>query len=85
MKNSISLAVVLALVGSVVAVSVYAWTSMGDVTMSTSGWVALILGIVFTMALGCGLMALVFVSARTGVDENVAGQRRVSDPQHHLQ
>lgn len=82
MKNSISIAVVLALVGGVVAVSVYAWTSMGDVAMSTSGWIALILGIVFTIALGCGLMALVFFSAHTGVDENVAGQRRVSDPHH---
>lgn len=80
MKNTMTIAVIIALVGAVVAVSGYAWVSMGDVAMTTNGWVALILGILFTVAIGCGLMALVFFSDRSGLDESVGAQRRESDP-----
>ena len=34
-----------------------------------AGWVALVLGVVVTLALGVGLMALVFISSRRGFDE----------------
>jgi hypothetical protein len=37
--------------------------------MSTSGYIAMGLGIVATLALGIGLMSLVFYSHRTGRDE----------------
>ena len=37
-------------------------------SMSTSGWIAMILGIVATLGLGIGLMALVFYSSRQGRD-----------------
>lgn len=40
----------------------------GGEQMSTTGWVAMILGIVATLALGCGLMALMFYSNRSGRD-----------------
>jgi hypothetical protein len=33
------------------------------------GWIALILGVIFSLAVGGGLMALVFVSSRRGYDE----------------
>ncbi|MBI2738708.1 MAG: hypothetical protein HYX38_19440 [Rhodospirillales bacterium] len=36
--------------------------------MSTGGYVAMVLGIVATLALGVGLMALVFYSSRKGRD-----------------
>jgi hypothetical protein len=36
--------------------------------MSTGGWIAMILGIVATVALGAGLMALMFYSNRSGRD-----------------
>jgi hypothetical protein len=43
--------------------------------MSTAGWVAMALGIVATLALGVGLMALVFISNRRGYDEPDGPQR----------
>jgi hypothetical protein len=40
----------------------------GGEPMSTGGWIAMVLGIVATLALGAGLMALMFYSSRTGRD-----------------
>jgi hypothetical protein len=40
----------------------------GGQQMSTGGWIAMILGIVATVALGAGLMALMFYSNRSGRD-----------------
>lgn len=45
-----------------------AWTSE-DVTMSVHGWIALGLGTFFSLLIGCGLMALMFYSSRSGHDE----------------
>ncbi len=39
--------------------------------MSVHGWIALILGTVISLALGGGLMALVFYSARKGYDDRI--------------
>ena len=39
--------------------------------MSVHGWIALILGTVLSLALGGGLMALVFHSARKGYDDRI--------------
>jgi hypothetical protein len=37
--------------------------------MGFHGWLAMILGIVFTVVVGCGLMGLMFYSSRYGYDE----------------
>jgi hypothetical protein len=37
--------------------------------LSIHGYIAMILGIVFSLVLGCGLMALMFYSSRHGYDE----------------
>src|SRR5262245_38325343 len=42
--------------------------NLTDATISTSGMVSLVLGVVVTLALGGGLMALVFWSSRNGYD-----------------
>ena len=44
--------------------AVKVWTSMAGVHMSGWGWTFLVLGVVVTIALGGGLMALVFYSSR---------------------
>ena len=44
------------------------WTSMAGVQMSGFGWFFLVLGVVVTIALGAGLMALVFYSSRHDMD-----------------
>lgn len=40
-----------------------------DTTMSGHGWFALVLGVVISLAVGGGLMALVFYSSRRGYDD----------------
>jgi hypothetical protein len=63
------------------AFSYVGWTSSSDATehqmqqMSTSGYVAMTLGIVATLALGVGLMTLVFYSNRKGHDEDANADR----------
>ncbi|PSO21915.1 hypothetical protein [Bradyrhizobium sp. MOS003] len=44
------------------------WTST-DTSVPASGYVALVLGVVFSLVVGVGLMALVFYSSRKGYDE----------------
>jgi hypothetical protein len=45
------------------------WSGIGDSEISTAGWLAMGLGVLFTLGLGIGLMALVFISSRRGYDE----------------
>ncbi|RYH60461.1 MAG: hypothetical protein EON54_10785 [Alcaligenaceae bacterium] len=57
-----------------------AWTSE-DVTMSVHGWIALGLGTFFSLLIGCGLMALMFYSSRSGHDEVATPDvRRKAEP-----
>ena len=49
-------------------VAVYAWNSV-DVEMSIHGYIAMILGIIFSLVIGCGPMALMFYSSRHGYDD----------------
>jgi hypothetical protein len=48
--------------------AVKVWSSMAGVQMSGWGWLFLVLGIVVTIGLGAGLMALVFYSSRHDMD-----------------
>lgn len=48
--------------------AVKVWTAMSGVHMSALGWTFLVLGVVVTIGLGAGLMALVFYSARHDMD-----------------
>ena len=41
----------------------------GGEKMSGAGWIAMVLGVIVTLALGIGLMTLLFYSSRTGRDE----------------
>jgi len=51
------------------ALAAYLWWDMGQVEMGVHGLIALILGALFSLALGGGLMALVFYSHRRGYDD----------------
>lgn len=53
--------------GAVIWYAVHAWFSVPD-QMTRHGYIALVLGIVFSVALGAGLMALVFWSHKKGYD-----------------
>lgn len=74
-----SLLPLLLLVGSLgtilvvaVAMAVGVMGGMDDTGMSGHGWAAMALGVVFTLGIGGGLMALVFYSARRGYDDAAA-------------
>src|SRR5689334_23187317 len=45
------------------------WTLADGVEVSTAAYVAMALGVLFSLIVGCGLMALVFYSSRSGYDE----------------
>jgi hypothetical protein len=67
-----TLALVAALAAMLIAAIVYAasaWLTISGPPMPTAGYVAMILGVVFSLAVGCGLMALLFYSSRHGYDE----------------
>lgn len=50
-----------------------AWRMAGNTPISIHGYVALTLGVVLSLALGGGLMALAFYSARKGYDDDQNG------------
>ncbi len=48
--------------------AVYAWELLGAVGISRLGWLFLLLGVILTIAVGAGLMGLLFYSSRSGRD-----------------
>ena len=46
-----------------------AWSAASGPPMPIAGYVAMILGVVFSLVVGCGLMALLFYSNRHGYDD----------------
>jgi hypothetical protein len=73
----VALAVLLILTG-IWATSV--WNSAGDVVMDKHGWIALGLGTFFSLLIGCGLMALMFFSSRSGHDDAADPFRKRREP-----
>jgi heme/copper-type cytochrome/quinol oxidase subunit 2 len=64
----IAVAALFGLLALAVMFMVSAWTHT-TAEMSVLGWIALTLGVLFSLIVGCGLMALVFYSSRRGYDE----------------
>ncbi|RDD62014.1 hypothetical protein DRB17_09190 [Ferruginivarius sediminum] len=58
---------------AVIGVVAYAWIQMGDVEMSSGGILAMVGGVLVSLAVGIGLMALVFYSNRSGHDDDAGG------------
>ena len=75
----------IALVGALIAVvivawvSVYNWGVIGNSGIDLNGWIALTLGVFVTLAVGVGLMALVFISNRRGYDDPSDGMPPTRD------
>lgn len=55
----------------VTAMMIYAWIGIGPVDIPLSGMIALVAGVLLSLGVGCGLMALVFYSNRSGHDDDV--------------
>jgi flagellar basal body-associated protein FliL len=54
---------------AVAVVGYFFWDNAADETVSIHAYIALALGVVLTLGVGGGLMALMFYSARQGYDE----------------
>ena len=70
------IAVMLAILAGAVTVAYLGWTEGGPVDLPPTFYVALALGTVFSIVVGCGLMALVFYSSRSGHDQRAADAQR---------
>jgi hypothetical protein len=72
----------IASVGAVAAVLFLLWamSGFGDIGVTGNALVALIIGVIFSTGLGVALMALVFYSARSEVDEDVYQANLPSEP-----
>jgi hypothetical protein len=59
-----------------------AWLLAGldAVQIGLHGWIALVLGVIFSLGVGGGLMALAFVSHRRGYDDEAHNTSRTDDP-----
>ncbi len=82
-KKALFVAVALALIlGAAVYSTSHMWISIGSdgPGMTANGMTALILGGIGTLALGGGLMALVFYSSRRGYDDAVGLKHDPDNP-----
>ena len=61
--------VLLAFLAAAITYAVRAWTAMSGVGISPLGWLFMALGVIFTIGVGGGLMALVFYSSRHNYDQ----------------
>lgn len=67
-----SYAIVVILLGLLIAtvtLAVFGWSSTTGIDMPLTGYIAMAIGVVFSVLVGVGLMALVFYSSRAGYDE----------------
>jgi len=72
--------VLFALLALAITFMVTTW-QQSQARMSIHGWIALGLGVFFSVVVGCGLMALMFYSSRRGYDERASEiSRRRDEP-----
>ncbi len=60
------------------------WTD-ADTSVPTSGYIAMALGVIFSVAVGGGLMALIFFSSRRGYDEPITFLLDPAEQQDEIQ
>ncbi|MEH2535288.1 hypothetical protein V1277_005410 [Bradyrhizobium sp. AZCC 1588] len=74
------LVTLLALLGLTGVWAVSVWNATSDAVMDKHGWIALGLGTFFSLLIGCGLMALMFFSSRSGHDDAADPFRERREP-----
>ncbi|HUJ46053.1 MAG TPA: hypothetical protein VLV55_02890 [Rhizomicrobium sp.] len=76
----VAIIVIFAFLAFAIAFAVHGWNSIDGVSIPTMGWVVLGIGVVATLAVGGGLMALLFYSSRKQYDREAHGmQQRTFD------
>jgi hypothetical protein len=69
MKTGTIVVLALAALTAVGGLSAYSWISMADVAISWQGLLAMAAGVILSLGLGIGLMALVYFSNKRGYDD----------------
>ena len=69
MRKLILLVPLLGLLAYAIWYAARSWTALEGPDMPAGLYIAMALGILFSLLVGCGLMALVFYSSRHGYDE----------------
>jgi hypothetical protein len=64
----IGIVVLVVLLAAALWYAQHAWGQMPGVGLSPLGWLFLVLGVITTVVVGAGLMALLFYSSRKGKD-----------------
>jgi hypothetical protein len=63
-----AIVVLVGFLAAAIAYAVHGWAKLGNVGIPLTGWLFLIAGIIVTVLVGGGLMALLFYSSRKGRD-----------------
>jgi len=74
-----TIVLVVVLLGLLIAATLFAvrsWTSVEGPPMPEVGYVAMTIGVVFSLIIGVALMTLVFYSSRHGYDERASRDNR---------
>ncbi len=74
-----TIALVVVLLGLLVAATIFAarsWTAVEGPPMPAVGYVAMTIGVFFSLLIGIALMALLFYSSRHGYDERASRDTR---------
>ena len=74
MKTMLAVAVALMFLALTITLSVHEWRELGGADIGNAGYIALVFGTIVATLLGGGLMGLIFVSSRSGLDEAVANE-----------
>jgi hypothetical protein len=75
-KAAVIIVPLIAFLGGAVWFGYFVWSTDNGPPMPASGYVAMALGILFSLVVGIGLMALVFYSSRHGYDEGGQGENQ---------
>ena len=68
-----------------IGIALYVYLYVGDLGLSTNGYIALVLGAVGTAVVMVGLMSLVFFSHRQGYDDEAGERFNLSETGHDAQ
>ena len=79
MRNFVIASALFGLLALAVVTGVVAWADLGVVEISLIGWLAMAGGVLLSLLVGGGLMALVFYSARSGHDDAAQPRRHGDD------